>query len=189
MLDLREQLQHWRRGRTCLVAVGNVDSGDDGFGERLAERVEERLVAVERHDLRVVHAGTVPEHFVGRLVEEGFDHLVFLDAVEIGAAPGTVLLADAAEMAVRLPQVSTHRISLGLLARWVESSRTTRAWLLGVQPRTIAFGRGLSEDVQESLGLLAELLCEAWSSGATTDVARLPDTPPVRRPGAEVNVR
>ena len=47
MPDLREQLQQLLQGRVCLMGLGNVDFGDDGFGVRLAEA----LARSERREL------------------------------------------------------------------------------------------------------------------------------------------
>ena len=40
MPDLREQLQQLFQGRVCLMGLGNVAYGDDGFGVRLAEELK-----------------------------------------------------------------------------------------------------------------------------------------------------
>jgi hydrogenase maturation protease len=153
MSNLREQLERCLEGRVCLMGLGNVDHGDDGFGVRLAET----LIEAEVTD--VVIAGTSPDRCLGRVVKEGFDHLVFLDAVEFGDAPGSVVLLGAEEIAARLPQVSTHNISVGLLAKWVEANGNTRAWLLGVQPESLKPAKSLTPKVQTTLDALGELLC------------------------------
>jgi hydrogenase 3 maturation protease len=113
------------------MGIGNVAFGDDGFGVRLAEKLVEAGVP------NVVIAGNTPERFVGRVAEGNFDHLIFLDAVDFGGAPGSVVWLGADEMVARFPQLSTHKISLGLLARWAESNGSTKAWLLGVQPESL----------------------------------------------------
>ncbi len=102
-------------------------------------------------------AGTKPERFVGRLAQKGFDHLVFVDAVDFGGMPGSVILLDSDHMTARFPQVSTHKVSLGLLAKWVEANGTTKAWLLGVQPESLKWGAALSPSVQSTLVLLQEV--------------------------------
>ena len=92
------------------MGLGNIDCGDDGFGVRLAEELLEAGVP----DVEV--AGTTPEHYVGRVADQGFDHLVFLDAVDFGGPPGSVVLLDGSEISAHYPQISTHKISLGVLA-------------------------------------------------------------------------
>ena len=146
MPNLREQLQILLQTRVCLMGLGNVDYGDDGFGVRLAEALE------------VMNAGTNPERFIGRVADEGFDHVIFLDAVEFGGAPGSVALLNSDEMAARFPQISTHKISVGVLAKQLESNGRTKAWLLGVQPESLKLGGQLTPTVQATLELLLDLV-------------------------------
>ena len=56
----------------------------------------------------------------------------------------------------RYPQFSTHKISLGLLARYIADRLRCRVWLLGVEPRDTGFGRTLSPAVEETMSLLLE---------------------------------
>ncbi len=65
-----------------------------------------------------------PNNWLAVALTPAFDHLVFLDAVDVGAAPGSVVFLNSQEMAARFPQISTHNISLGLLAKYVESGGT-----------------------------------------------------------------
>ena len=211
MLNLREQLQRCFESiraaqpeaspylGICLMGLGNMDYGDDGFGVRLAEalgfttnptvnskwqmangrwargdgqiqsgrgpcgRPKPHSKALARDSsgpelpYTVLNAGTEPERLIGR-VADGFEHVIFLDAVEFGGAPGEVVFLNADQMAARFPQVSTHKISLGLLAKQVEAHGRTKAWLLGVQPESLKHGEGLSPAVRTTLGLLRELL-------------------------------
>ena len=57
-------------------------------------------------------------------------------------------------MVARFPQISTHKISLGLLAKRAEANGTTKAWLLGVQPESLKPGEELTPAVQATLELL-----------------------------------
>ncbi|HTT69722.1 MAG TPA: hydrogenase maturation protease [Anaeromyxobacteraceae bacterium] len=157
------------RGRTCFIGLGQEGHGDDGFGPRLATALAERVSACGRSEgPRVECAGLAPERHLGALVEEGFEQVVFLDAVDFAGAPGDVLLADAARMLALYPQVSTHRLSLGLLARYL-ASRGVQAFLLGVQPSSLAPGRELSPEVAGALEALLALL-----AGPETRAERAP---------------
>jgi hydrogenase maturation protease len=158
MADLREQLHECLHGRICLMGLGNEDYGDDAAGIRLAEK----LIAAGKRDVMI--AGTRPETCISQAVREGFEQIVFLDAVEFGGAPGSVVFLDSAEMISRFPQISTHKISLGVLAMWAEISGATKAWLLGVQPESLKAGQPLSEPVTTTLSVLEELLEEVQNS-------------------------
>lgn len=151
MEGLGQKLQHTLQGRICVMGVGNVDHGDDGFGVYLAEE----LVVAGHSD--VIIAGTTPEHYLGRIVEEGFDHLLIIDAVNCREAPGTVVFLNAAEIAAAFPQISTHKISLGVLAT-VLAEAGTRVWLLGVQPEMLRPGQELSSTMDASMEIIHRLL-------------------------------
>ncbi len=156
MPNLHEQLERCFQGRVCLMGLGNREHGDDGFGVRLAEALLGHTLSNSQHD--VIVADTQPERFVGRIAEAGFDHLIFVDAVDFGGAPGSVVFLDSEEMATRFPQVSTHQVSLGLLAKWAESNGTTHAWLLGVQPESLRPSSELSPRLQATFELVKDLL-------------------------------
>ena len=174
--DLREQILSSLGGRVCFIGLGNVDGGDDGFGVRLAEALARAGVP------DVLIGATAPEPLAGRCARSGFDHLVFLDAVDFGAAPGSVVFLNSGEMAARFPQVSTHNLSLGMLAKCVESGGMTRAWLLGAQPESLKRGLALSPALQSTLSILAELISNAsFLSGRARTPCATPqagDSPP-----------
>ena len=83
---------------------------------------------------------------------------MFLDAVDVGAEPGSTVLLDSRAIATRFPQVSTHRLSLGFLAQCLEQLGVTRVWLLGVQPASLRPGTGLSPAVDRARAMLQALL-------------------------------
>jgi hydrogenase maturation protease len=158
MMDLRQQIERCGKGRVCLVGLGNAGAGDDGFGVRLAGELARAGLP------GVIIAGTAPENSVGRAAGGDFDDVVFIDAVDFGGTPGSAVWLDAKAMAGRFPQVSTHRIALGLLARWVESSGKTRAWLLGVQPQSLLPAEQLTPAVAATLDILRDWLLEACAA-------------------------
>jgi len=134
------------------MGLGNPDYGDDGLGVRLGEEL------VEAGIVDVVVAGTAPESYIGVTTDNEFDHLLFLDAVEFGGDPGAVVFLNVDEIESRFPQVSTHKISLSALAKFVESNGVTKVWLLGVQPESTREGVGLSPKIRATLDVLRGLL-------------------------------
>jgi hydrogenase 3 maturation protease len=160
MQSLGQQLQRLH-GRIGLLCVGNSDGGDDALGVRLGEE----LAGAGIPD--VVIAGTEPEKWVFGGAAEGFDHLIFVDAVDFGGEPGSVVFLNREQMTGRFPQVSTHRLSLGLPAQLTEERGTTKAWLLGVQPQSLQPGPVLSPSVQATLAVLNDLLRRRLSAGVS----------------------
>ena len=159
MPDLREDLRGRLTGRVCLLGIGNPDRGDDGLGVRLAEAV--RAAGYPG----VIVAERTPERWVAEVVRGGWQTVVLLDAIEMGAAPGTVVLLDAREITARFPQVSTHKFSLGTIARLLEAEGRMRVCLLGVQPAGVAHAAGLSDPVRTTLEILRTLLVDVLPVG------------------------
>ena len=172
MPDLREQMGHCFQGRVCLMGIGSADLGDDGFGVTLADAITERLIRSGHASLaqNVINAGTEPERMIGSVTGRHFDHLVFLDAVEFGGEPGSVIFLDANEIASRFPQISTHKVSIGLLAKCITARGGTCVWLLGVQPASLKPVDGLSAPVRKARDILEEMLCDIWNNAGITAV-------------------
>ncbi|MBI4537533.1 MAG: hydrogenase maturation protease [candidate division NC10 bacterium] len=158
-MDLAEDLRRRLVGRVAVVGIGNPDLGDDGAGMRLAERLAARGLP------DVILAERTPERWLPRLARVGYDGVLFLDAVEAGAHPGSVLLLDGAEAESRFPQLSTHKLSLGTLARLLEAEGGARVLLLGIQPARLAPGGGLSAPVEMTVEILADLLSNLRRAG------------------------
>jgi hydrogenase maturation protease len=110
-------------------------------------------------------AERTPERYMPQLSRGDFQTVLFLDAVEMGAAPGGVVLLEGHEIVARYPQVSTHKLSLGTLARLIETEASTRVFLLGVQPQSLDNASRLSEPVRTTLEILRDLLAEVLPAG------------------------
>lgn len=159
--DLRDMIAPVCRGATAFAGVGNADRGDDGAGIVLARRLASAGVPF------VWDCGATPERAVAQLRGGGFDSVVFLDAADFGAAPGAVAVFDACEIAGRFPQISTHKLSLGTVARLVAGGSACRVWLIGVQPRSIDMnGATLSAPVNTTVNLLAHCLAELTAANS-----------------------
>ncbi|MFH0938445.1 MAG: hydrogenase maturation protease [Planctomycetota bacterium] len=152
--DLREELKSKLTGRVCLVGVGNTDLGDDGFGVRLAQAVQNSGFE------HVIVAETTPENWIEKIITQGFDHVLFLDAVQLSREPGAVVFLDAVEIKTRFPQISTHKLSLSLLAKLIQARSKTKVWLLGAQPGSLRPSATLTASVQTAVDALNNILGE-----------------------------
>lgn len=74
--------------RILVAGVGNVLRGDDGFGVAVAQRLLERDMP---DGVQVLDIGIGGIHLVQELLA-GADALVVVDAVDLGRAPGTIVV-------------------------------------------------------------------------------------------------
>jgi len=131
--------------------MGNTDRADDGAGIVVARLLQDAGIK------NVFDGGTTPEKVLPQVRDGTFTNVVFLDAVETGSVAGSVTILDAQEIESRFPQVSTHKLSVSMLAKIVSENSNSRVWLLGIQPDIIDIGKnGLSAQVHESVQAVAQ---------------------------------
>ena len=151
----RVNLEDLLKGKKiAVVGVGNRLRGDDGVGSIIAEQLQS-LVS-ER--LLVIDAETVPENYLGVLLDAKPDIVLFVDAVDFGGEVGEWALVPLSVLADKIP--STHTVSLKLLGQILESNGI-ESWLLAVQPSQIGFGMDLSEPVASAVQRLVQMLADA----------------------------
>ncbi len=132
-----------------LLGVGNPLARDDAVGVWVAERLEaEGWVSIP--------ARQAPENFLGKIERLSPELLVVVDAVEMGLPPGEIRRIPA-ERAESL-WGSTHSLPLTfLLSRLGERCRVV---FIGIQPKDLSLGDGLSPEVREGAERLLRIIEE-----------------------------
>jgi hydrogenase 3 maturation protease len=142
-----------------VLGVGNPMKGDDGVGPYVAQRVSAMYAGgAARADMPPICAidcGTVPENFTSAVRRLHPLSIIIVDAAEMGLPVGEcrVIAADR----VGSLGLSTHSMPLSLFMTYV-SGFVDVIVLVGVQPRSMDFGCGLSAAVRAAGDKLAELL-------------------------------
>jgi len=153
----------------AVVGIGNPLRGDDGFGPAVVGTLGPSPA------WRLFDAQTAPESFLGPVAASGCPGVLFVDAADLGAAPGRVALVPAEALAE--VDASTHALSLGLLAEALRGlggspgggERTCA--LLAVQPAALGDPYRLSPLVERAVALAAEGLA-AFAAGSPTPAPR-----------------
>lgn len=147
--------------RVVVVGVGNPIRGDDGIGSRIARDLAARGVP------DVIDAEAVPESYLGRIIDRRPEVALFVDAAELGEAPGTLCLMplDRSSPAGS----STHAPSLGLLGR-ILRTEGIEAWLAGIQPGPVEIGAEPGPEVTATAATFVEGVLQARASGETSHV-------------------
>jgi len=76
-----------------VACVGNLLRGDDGFGVEVARRLLACAPQIPGMQITIIETGIGGMHLVQELLS-GYDALVIVDAVERGAAPGTLFVLE-----------------------------------------------------------------------------------------------
>ncbi len=156
--DLRARLV----GRVVVMGIGNPDRGDDGAGLLVAGLLAEALPGGDLPDDRtvtVLMAGEVPESWLGPAVAVRPDAVLMVDAVDMGAEPGSASLLEPEDL--RGGATFTHRTPLALLSKFLRRETGADVLLLAIQPRSLEWGEPMSPEVQEAARHLGDILASA----------------------------
>lgn len=159
---LRREIR--RSKRVAIVGAGHVGRGDDAAGTLVARRLLDPAVPLPAKAL-VIAAEEAPENFTGVVRAFAPDLTVLVDAACGGRPAGSVFLIDLAEIAD--DDVSTHRIPLARLARYLRETMDCRVLLLGIEPVSLA-DRGeeaVSPVVDRAVLKIADILRRALGAG------------------------
>ena len=140
---------------TAIICVGNELRGDDGAGPVVARAL---LLARQWY---VYDAGLAPESFLMKIATTKPDLVVVVDTLHFGAAAGAVELIAPESLSGGGP--STHGPAPTVFLQALRMLHRCRCVVLGIQPDSMEFGRGLSAPVSaavqrivEAFGILAQ---------------------------------
>jgi hydrogenase maturation protease HycI len=139
--------------KTVLVGIGNSFRGDDGAGPALVERIRGKI------DIPCLDAGPVPENAFGMIVKESPETVVLIDAAELHMKPGAFKLLTGDE--ILSTGFSTHTLSPAVFMGYLQEATGADVYMLGIQPACIDMDAGLSEEIESTLEVLADMIVEA----------------------------
>jgi hydrogenase maturation protease len=151
--------------RTLVLGIGNTLLSDEGAGVRALDYAKRHLP--NRPGVNYLDGGTLG--FSLAIWIEATDHLIVVDAAELGASAGTVRTFEGAEMDrfIGRPKRSVHEVSLGdlLSIGHLTDTLPQRRALIALQPQCLTWGCELSQPVMEALPLVVQAiaaLIEKW---------------------------
>jgi len=128
--------------KIAVLGVGNDLRSDDGLGLVIVNGLKH----IRSPNLLVENVGSVPEAFASNLTDFGAERVIMVDAADMLKPPGHVELVTKGRIGGIA--ISTHRMPLSLLMQYLEDRTGAQTILLGVQPKNIEFGEGLSPEIQ-----------------------------------------
>jgi len=138
--------------RTAIVGVGNLLMRDDGVGVHVARELSDRPLPGA---VAVVDAGTSAE---AAFALGSAERVIVVDAAALGGTPGTVyrLTADDAGAAEGLR--ACHDLGLVGTLRAAAGADAPEILVLGVEPKEIGWGVGLSPEVAAAVSTVIEIV-------------------------------
>ena len=112
----------------------------------------------------MIDAGTVPENYIGPIIEKRPEVLVVIDAIDFGGTAGEIEIFKPEELSSAA--FSTHTLSPRLFVDVICKSIAVEVWFVGIGPGRTALGEGLSGQVEEAVGVVAGMLKEALAGKA-----------------------
>lgn len=150
-----------RSARVAIIGVGNVARGDDAAGALAARGLLGGRRPLPEKAL-VIDAGDVPENITGVVRAFAPDLAVIVDSAAAGRPPGTVFLVDPTGVADE--DVSTHRLPLTRLARYIRETMGCEVSILGIEPSSFMEGAPMSPAAGRAVRRVVSVLRSAFDA-------------------------
>ncbi len=137
-------------GSNVIVTVGNSFRCDDGVGPYIGASLE------WIKGLKVINAGINPENIIDEVVELKPKRIFIFDAADFGAKAGEVRLIP--KESIPESTISTHSIPLNVITELIGSSIDTSIFFIGIQPKSVGMGEGLSDEVRSAADEIVEVI-------------------------------
>jgi len=141
--------------KTLVLGLGNILLGDEGVGVRVVERLQELYRFPP--EVQVLDGGTLALDLLPYV--EDADRLLVIDALEMGAEPGTIARLEGDKVPAFLSvKISPHQMGLAdlLAAARLRNFYPQEVVLWGVQPEAVRPGLELSSPVAAQVEVLVD---------------------------------
>lgn len=145
---------------TVIICVGNPERGDDGVGSHIVRLLQEKNLT----GVVIIDARTVPENYLGPVIQARPERVLFVDACRFSGEPGEFRLFDRSEFdRLEVTGFSTHTTPLNLIAELLFAETGAEVYLLGINPSDTTTGTELSPAIQEALPEIVSFVT-AWTA-------------------------
>ncbi|MBN2145579.1 MAG: hydrogenase maturation peptidase HycI [Candidatus Aureabacteria bacterium] len=134
----------------CLVilTVGNTLRSDDGAGPYMASKLH------SASNVKIIDGGMHPENSIEQITAWKPSIILIIDAADFGGGAGEVRIIESE--AIPENSLSTHAISLKVIAKILNDDIGAKIIFIGIQPKDVSFGEGLSPEVKTASDELVE---------------------------------
>lgn len=151
--------------KISIIGAGNAMRGDDRIGLMVVDFLTGLLSGTDLlgRKVQIIKAFEVPENYTGQVRRFEPDLVLIIDAALEDQSPGTVFFVDPS--AIASEDISTHKIPLSALVKYLEKELGCRVSILGIQPKSLDLGTHISARVYRAGKKLARVLSRSLKSG------------------------
>jgi hydrogenase 3 maturation protease len=106
--------------------------------------------------VRVFFGKTAPENLTGEIKRFGPTHLIIVDAIDAKRKPGSILRFSSSDIGGA--SFLTHRISARALIDYLTGSIKCEVSIIGIQPKSLEFGKPPCEAVRKSAKKISDAI-------------------------------
>ncbi len=144
MISIEEELRNFIADaeKIAVLGMGNDLRTDDGLGLFIIDHLK-----ISDPRIMIENVGSVPEGFAKNLASFGAERVIMVDAADMLKPPGHIELIT--KDRIGGITISTHRMPLSFLMMYLEQETGGKTLLIGIQPKSIQFGEGLTPEIQD----------------------------------------
>jgi hydrogenase 3 maturation protease len=152
---VEKELKEWltNSGKIVVAGIGNPIRSDDLIGMKVVENLRNKV----SRRVQLLECETVPESYLLDIEQFNPTHVLLIDAAFLGCKPGETRLV-AAERLANESAVSSHVLPLRIFCDYIKQVIGAKIALLLVEPKSMEFGEGLSEEVAATEKELTSIL-------------------------------
>jgi len=152
-----KDLKNWfaNANKIVLAGIGNPIRKDDDVGLKIVQTLQGKVP----ENFCLLECETVPESYILDIEQFKPTHVLLIDAAFLGLKPGEARLLDTEEIK-DFPAITTHMLPLKIFCEYVKQATGAKIALLLIEPTSIKFGEGLSNEVEAASERVSKLLLE-----------------------------
>ena len=154
--ELKSRLKGY--GKIAVLGIGSELRADDAAGTLVARDICKSSKRPAR--LKAFFGETAPENLTGEIRSYKPAHIIIVDTADIKQKPGTVLLLDQKNLGAGV-SFSTHKLPAKILMDYFTRSLRCGVIFIGIQPKSLKFGKDVSKEVKGSVKGISSAIMEA----------------------------
>lgn len=156
-IEIRKKIQEIVFSNTSIViGIGNPDRADDGAGILVVRHWRDTVSPAQKFRFFLDTESSIESAVFNHLDDLRINTFLFVDSTDFGGKAGEIVLLTEKEIEKIVLPLSTHKVPMDLFFKMIHAKRK-KAFLLGIQPKSVALFGKVSPEVQTTLKIL-----EGW---------------------------